>query len=149
MVSCAKPVFHALGTFPIFALRVEEQRAKLDEIWDSVHLPDDPTIHYPLCILFIHMHAYYCIIVHNYILYNIYIVQGYGHVHYILPLFPRMFTSMDFEHGILNSDIWRIWQLLMSHINYVIQRFPKQQNIAYDWSHGWRQVSLVTTCALV
>ena len=81
--------------------------------------------------------------------YNIYIVQGYGHVHYILPLFPRMFTSMDFEHGIWNSDIWRIWQLLMSHINYMIQRFPKQQNIAYDWSHGWRLVSLVTTYALV
>ena len=53
MESCAKLVIHALGTFRIFALRVEEQRAKPDEIWDSVHLPDDPIIflHYPLCVL--------------------------------------------------------------------------------------------------
>ena len=41
--------------------------------------------------------------------YDIYIVQGYGHVNYVLSLFPRMFTSMDFEQGSLNSDIWRIW----------------------------------------
>ena len=52
--------------------------------------------------------------------YNIYIVQGYGHVHYILLIFPGMFSFMDFEHGISNLDIWRIWWLLMSHINYMI-----------------------------
>ena len=48
MESCAMPGFHALSTFPIFTLRVEGQKAKLDEIWDSVHLADDQTIHYPL-----------------------------------------------------------------------------------------------------
>ena len=145
MERCAKPVFHALGTFPIFTLRVEEQRAKLDEIWDSVHLPDDPTIHYPLYLyLCMHIIVLLCTILYC----NIYIAQGYGHVLYILLLFPGMLTSMDFEHGILNSDVWRIWRLLMSHINHMIQRFPKQQNIAYDWSHGRRLVSLVTTYAL-
>ena len=78
------------------ALRVEEYRAKLDEIRDGVNLPHGPFTHYPLCILFINMHAYYCAIARNTILYyKIYIVQGYGLVHYILLFIPVMLSSMD------------------------------------------------------
>ena len=50
---------------------------KLDEIWDRVNLPHHPIANYPLCILLIDMHAYYCIIAHNTIQYHkIYIVPN-------------------------------------------------------------------------
>ena len=75
---------------------------------------NDPTIHYPLYLyLCMHIIVSLCKIVY----YNMYIAQGYVHVHYILLLFPGMFTSMDYEHGVLN--IWRIWRLWISHINYM------------------------------
>ena len=75
------------------------------EIWNSVHLPDDPTIHYPLCILFsfIIMHAlllYYC-------------AQFYTIKYTLLRAMGMFFTYYSYFPGCL-----RPWTLIMVFSNW-------------------------------